>query len=103
MVTLFFRPWWPSYGPNRDETRNGTVFDQGASNVEDRKSLRLVVAEFQRGCRGLDPFLGPRGPIMGLIGIKLETAPFSTKARRMLKTESRYDLWLLSFSVAAGV
>ena len=44
--------------------------------------------------------LSPRGPPMGLIGIKLETAPFSTKARRMLKTASRYDLWLLSFSVA---
>ena len=91
------------YGSNWDKTRNGTVFDHGASNAEDHKSLRLVVAEFQRGCRGLDPFLGPRGPIMGLIGIKLETAPFSTRARRMLKTASRYDLWLLSFSVAAGV
>ena len=37
---------------------------------------------------------------MGLIGMKLETAPFSTLARRILKTASRYDLWLLSFSVA---
>ena len=47
--------------------------------------------------------LSPRGPPMGLLRIKLKTAPFSTKARRMLKTGSRYDLWLLSFSVAAGV
>ena len=40
---------------------------------------------------------------MGLMRIKLDSAPFSTEARRMLKTASRYDLWLLSFSVAAGV
>ena len=51
MVTLFFRPWWPSYGPNRDKTRNGTVLGQGASIGEDSKSLRLVVTEFQRGCK----------------------------------------------------
>ena len=37
---------------------------------------------------------------MGLIGIKIYTAPFSAKARRILKTASLYDLWLLSFSVA---
>ena len=57
MVTLFFRPWWPSYGPNRDKTRNGTVLGQGASNAEDRKSLRLVVAELQRGCKIHIPYL----------------------------------------------
>ena len=96
----FYRPLWAPYGPNRDKNQNSTVFRQGASNSEDRKSLRPLVAEFQRGPRGTKRALSPRGPPMGLIRIKLKTAPFSTLARRMLKTASRYHLWLLSFSVA---
>ena len=47
------------YGPNREKRfldavfghSHGTVLGQGASIGEDRKSLRLVVAEFQRGCK----------------------------------------------------
>ena len=41
--------------------------------------------------------LGPRGPPMGLIGIKAKTAPFSTMPSRLVKTASLLSLIVSEF------